>query len=209
MSDKPVLTEAQVREVTAAVAAAEKRTSGEIVPVILGRSDSYPAARWRFAIAFAGLAAFALVMAEPELHPIWYLWAQVPALALGYALGSVAGLQRAFLARAEMDEEVRQRALEAFHLHELRMTRERTSVLILISLLEHRVQILADSGISSKVPQEAWDQIVSRLVGRLRSGEMSAGLCAAITECGELLAREFPRGADDRNELPDHPRLGG
>jgi putative membrane protein len=202
-----ILTEAEAQAVTDAVTAAEANTSGEIVPVILPRSDSYPGARWRFAVTLAGLCAFASVMLLPDMHPIWHLWIEVPALAVGYALGSVGWLQRIFLARTEMDVEVRQRSIEAFHLHELHATRDRTGILIMISMLEHRVQILADSGINSKVKDGTWDAVVSRLTSRLRAGELVEGLCAAISECGEILSREFPPHVDDRNELSNHPRI--
>jgi putative membrane protein len=205
MRNRPVLTPEQMQVLTDAVSAAESKTSGEIVPVVLRRSDRYPGARWRCAIAFAGLCAFALVLSRPMLHPIWYLWVQVPALAIGYALGSIAGLQRVFLSSAEMDEETHQRAIEAFYLHGLNATRDRTGVLILVSLLEHRVRILADTGISSKVQQAVWDGVVGRLTERLRAGELCEGLARAIAECGEILAGEFPPRPDDRNELPDRP----
>lgn len=207
MGVSQVLNEAQVQAVTDAVTAAELGTSGEIVPVVLPRSDSYPGARWRFAVTFAGLCAFALVLFRPDLHPIWYLWVEVPAVALGYGVGSIGWLQRAFLARAEMDEEVRQRAVEAFQLHEMHATRDRTGVLILISLLEHRVVILADSGINSKVEPGVWEAIVVRLTTRLRAGKLVDGLCEAIGECGKILSIEFPPLADDRNELGNHPRI--
>jgi putative membrane protein len=207
MNGTTLLTQDQIRSLTDAVSAAERGTSGEIVPVVLHASDRYPGARWRCAIAFSGLCAFTLVLAMPLLHPIWYLWIQVPALAIGYALGSISWVQRKFLATVEMDEETHQRALEAFHLHGLHATRDRTGVLILVSMLERRVQILADSGINAKVAPSAWSGIVDRLTARIRGGELCEGLTHAIAECGELLAREFPSAPGDRNELPNHPRI--
>jgi putative membrane protein len=207
-SVRPILGLEQIETITAAVREAEARTSGQIVPVILRQSDQYPAARWRMATFAAAISAFVCVVARPALHPIWYLWAEVPAWALGYWLGAIPALQRWFLARAEMDEEVRQRALEAFRFEGLDRTRERTGVLILVSLFERRVQVLADRGISSQLPQQTWDRLVASLGHRIGQGELAEGLRAAITECGELLAARFPPRPGQANELSDRPRLG-
>jgi uncharacterized membrane protein len=40
---------------------------------------------------------------------------------------------------------------------------------------------------------------------RFRNGEWRAGALQAVTRAGELLARHFPAGASNPNELPDQP----
>ncbi len=204
---KPLLNPEQIAEVSLAVENAERGTSGEIVPVILERSDVYAGARWRMSVVLALTTGFILAVFFPQLHPIWIVWAQVPALFLGYLLGSIALFQRTVLAADEMDEEVKQRALEIFHLHKLHATRDRTGVLIFVSLLEHRVLVLADSGINSKVPSGTWDALVQKLIAQLKEGRTVDGLVAAIAECGSVLREHFPARDGDSNELPNRPIL--
>jgi putative membrane protein len=38
----------------------------------------------------------------------------------------------------------------------------------------------------------------------LGRGERAKGLTAAIEACGKLLAKHFPPGSEDPNELPNH-----
>ncbi|MCI0484623.1 MAG: hypothetical protein L0Y78_08575, partial [candidate division NC10 bacterium] len=80
-------------------------------------------------------------------------------------------------------------------------TRAHTGILILASLSEHRVEVLADRGINEKVQPGTWDEIVRMLSAGLKSGEACAAFCAAIERCGEILAAHFPWPPDDCDEL--------
>ena len=73
----------------------------------------------------------------------------------------------------------------------------------MISLFEHRVQVLADSGINAKVPPHTWDQIVDIIIDGLKNKRSAAAICQAIERCGELLQEHFPRKHDDTDELPN------
>ncbi|MCU0290980.1 MAG: hypothetical protein MUF10_03190 [Thermoanaerobaculaceae bacterium] len=197
-----------------AVGSAEGRTSGEIVPVVVARSDEYFGASWKAAT----LGALAAVAVAEALHlglGMWgvsELWIVLPA-AVGAALGFAAGvfvpwLRRLVISGEEMDREVRQRAVEAFVAHEVFATRERTGVLILVSLFEHRVVVLGDSGINARVQTGEWDEIVAGIVAGIKRGQPGQALVEAIGRCGELLHRQgVERRADDANELPDRLHL--
>ena len=80
---------------------------------------------------------------------------------------------------------------------------ERRWSALLVSLLEHRVQVLADSGINARVKPGTWDQVVEIVLAGIRQGDLCQGLCDAVDRCGEILAQEFPIQPDDVNELPD------
>ena len=117
-------------------------------------------------------------------------------------------MRRLVLSGEEMDREVRQRAVEAFVEHEVFATRERTGVLIFLSLFERRVVVLGDSGINARVKPGEWDGIVAGIVAGIKRGQPGQALVEAIGRCGELLQREgVERRADDANELPDRLHL--
>ena len=103
----------------------------------------------------------------------------------------------------EVDLEVREKALVSFVEQGLHETRDKTGILILISLFEHRVQVLADSGINAKVPENTWDEIVTIIVNGLKAGDTCNAICQAVERCGELLEEHFPRKHDDTDELPN------
>jgi len=94
-------------------------------------------------------------------------------------------------------------AREQFVEQGLHLTRERTGVLIFVSVAEHYVEIIADQGIDARVPPGTWDQAVAEFVERVRAGRIAEGFLAAIAVVGERLAEHFPRASDDVDELPN------
>jgi putative membrane protein len=203
------------RRIEEAVRAAEKTTSGEIVPVVVGQSSPFDEALWRAAAMGALLASLiaALLYGGSGAWGIdpW-LWIAAPALCgagLGFFLAAyLAPVKRALVSPHDIDREVRQRAAVAFLDREVFDTRERTGILIFLSLFERRVVILGDSGINARVQQSEWDAIVKDLAAGIKRGRSAEALIAAIGRCGELLTR---RGvaikSDDSDELPDRLQI--
>jgi putative membrane protein len=191
-----------------AVAVAESRTRGEIVPMIVRSSDAYAHLHVTGGIALA-VTAFAMGMVLwPRSHPSWFLMFELLGYVLGDLLFRIDGLKRLFLTHREMEAKVFDRALHAFYEHELHKTRESTGILILASLLERRVQILADRGIHEKVGEAEWRKAANVLTRALKEKRTADGFCEAIAVCGEVLARHFPATGENPNELPDRTILG-
>lgn len=92
-------------------------------------------------------------------------------------------------------------ALAEFYRLGMDKTRDRTGILLFIILVEKRFQILADTGINSKVEQETWDRIAAGLSDYFKNGAYLEGMVKTIQKMGEILARHFPKKADDTNEL--------
>ncbi len=195
------LTQSDRDRISQAVREAEKQTTGEIVPMIIAQSDDYPGARWRLAIVTALLFGFLAYLFLGDFDPSWILWAQIPGLYIGYWLGSFGAVLRPFLVSSKIDEEVHQRAVQAFFSRDLHGTKNRTGILIMASLLEHRVEILADTGINAKVSKDTWQGIVTDMLGRIKSDDLTEGFCTAVRECGEVLAKDFPGTHDNPNEI--------
>jgi len=195
------ITQAQRDKVSQAVLEAEKHTTGEIVPMIVAQSDDYSGARWRLAVTGALLAGFVAYFFLGEYDAVWILYAQIPGLYLGYALGNVRAILRPFMLEDKISEEVNQRALQAFYEHRLHHTKDKTAILIMVSLLEHRVEILADAGINEKVSKDTWQGIVGDMVAKIKTNDLAEGMCVAVRECGEILAKDFPGQHDNPDEV--------
>lgn len=195
------LTQSELDKISQAVLDAEKQTTGEIVPMIVAQSDDYPGARWRLAIVTALLFGFLAYLFLDDYDPSWILWVQIPGLYIGYWLGTFGRILRPFLDSAKVDEEVHQRALQAFFSREMHATKDRTGILIMVSLFEHRVEILADTGINAKVSKDTWQEIMADMIGRIKSDDLTEGFCIAVRECGEVLAKDFPGTHDNPDEI--------
>jgi putative membrane protein len=205
MRASELLDERGVAAITAAVQSAERATSGEIVPVVVERSDAYAELRFGAAalVAFAG-GALALAFA-PGLAP-WLVPTQLGVFAAGAWLFGRPALLRRLVPDDVVTRRVARAAALAFHEAGLVETRERTGILIYVSLLEHRVLVLADRGIHARVESGTWDAVVARIVGGIRENRAEAGLADGIRLCGEILSARFPSRPGDVNELPNAPR---
>ncbi len=196
--------EEEQARIEAVVRAAELRTSGEIVPLVVDAAYGYPRAE----IQGGGLLALAIAA-----NCSWWLfagslWIFLGVFLLGYwpcrlLLRRSPPLLRRLIHPAEIDAEVEERAKTAFLDHGLHRTREGTGILILICLFEHRVQVLADHGIHHAVPPETWQRVADLVTAGIRQGRTCDALCEAVTYCGDLLAEQFPPRRDDTDELPN------
>ncbi len=209
-------TENELKAIRAAVSDAEGKTSGEIVPFVIAASDAYSSAVWK-GTALGALAGPLVAEAVYLLGDLWGggmpLWIALPTAAggaAGFLIASFVPAVKRWLAGGEMlDLRTQQRARRAFLDEEVFRTRDRTGILLFLSLFEHRVVVLGDSGISRQVEQRHWDGIVQAAVGGIRDGRPGEALVQAIHQCGELLERYgVALQPGDTNELADDLRLG-
>jgi putative membrane protein len=211
-------TEEELASLRGAVKDAEGGTAGEIVVYVVPKSGSYEAVLWRGGAV--GLV-FGIVLST-AFALIWRAWGQgwlwSPAFSLALiAAGSLAG---AFLARAHgrffrlvagtalLETTAKRRARRAFMEEGVMETAARTGVLLFVSVMERRIEVLADKGITSRVPESSWTDIVEVMRGELRRGNLVAGLSEGILAVGKVLrASGVGASADDRNELGDDIRF--
>jgi len=216
------LSEPDHQRVSAAVAAAEAHTAGEIVTVVADRSDGYSdiALAWAALVAFTALSFYAL-------FPDFYLdlidrvtggwgteWSdsQVLALATLGALLKFCGtwllllwqpLRFWLIPGPVKSARARARAIDLFKVGAERRTHGRTGILIYLSMREHRAEIVADEAIAGKVAAETWGEAMAAMLAEIKQGRCADGMIAAVGKVGAVLAEHFPRAEDDTNELPD------
>lgn len=204
MIAKELFSEAEKQRIESAVQEAEKNTSGEIVPMVVDESYDYPRAE----ILGAGLFSLATAVSISWACFDESLWHFLWLFALCYfpfklLIRNLPALKRRLIHPLEIRTEVEEKAVVSFLDQGLHHTRDETGILILISLFERRVQVLADRGINAVVPINTWDGIVSSITDGIHRGDTCSALCAAIEHCGQLLEEHFPVKDDDTDELPN------
>ncbi|MGH7230367.1 MAG: TPM domain-containing protein [Nitrospiraceae bacterium] len=207
-----MFSEHDMAKIRDAVQTAEQRTRGEIVPMIVPASARYRES-WHLAGLLSALLVLTLLLAVEfgwspwgwtDHHPGWILVGVVGAYLLGSAIGTRAWCIRLLTPNERMAMKVRRRAEWAFYAHGLHRTREGTGILIMLSLLERRAQVLADRAIHERVPPGTWDELVTELLQGIHTGQSIPAMCRAIARCADLLAIHFPPSdKDNPNELPD------
>jgi putative membrane protein len=197
--------EARAR-VAEAVRRAEALSRGQIVPVVVEKSDPYPEARFRGAIGLAAIATGIVLALSSPLSLVELALLQLAAGIAGALAASWDPIERRLAGRRALEEAARARAMRAFHEHGLHRTEEGTGVLVFASLFEHQAVVLGDRGIHAKMGEGEWDRAVAALTAGLKAGDPAKGFVEAIALCGARLAEHFPRSGAARppvNELED------
>ncbi|HEX5258905.1 MAG TPA: TPM domain-containing protein [Sphingomicrobium sp.] len=216
------LSDTDREKVAAAIAAAEAKSSGEIVAVATPISDAYHdvALHWALVPLFAVLAwaawrPTALVWWYNFLFGGWYpdptqselltLLMVFAALKFTIALLILKWMPlRLFLTPgATKHRRVRRRAIAIFQAAAAGRTAGKTGILIYLSLAERRAEIIADEAILKVTDDHTWGEAMHALLEQVREGKVGEGICAAIERVGTVLSEHFPRSADDCNEIPD------
>lgn len=216
------LSETDHERVSAAVAAAEARSDGEIVTIVAPRSDAYHDVGLHYAVL---LMLFV---------PVWF--AVVPQGWIDWAVGAFLGwgaelsrplvmtymfvklalafllvwllfkwmkLRMALTPKGTKNRRVRRRAVELFRVAAERRTKGRTGILLYLSLLERRAEIVADEAIHSKVELEVWGEAMAALIAEVKAGRPGEGMARAVEKIGDVLAACLPASHENPNELPD------
>jgi putative membrane protein len=129
-------------------------------------------------------------------------------LATGWITDNVSALKRIFISKNRSAEMVREQAVQFFYEKGLHKTRDATGVFFFISLFEHKVWILADTGIYSRISQQELQVYATDMAQGIRQGGAAAILCREIAKLGEVLAEHFPARQDDENELSNGVIVG-
>ncbi|MBA2702899.1 MAG: hypothetical protein H0U60_03490 [Blastocatellia bacterium] len=185
----------------------EKRTDAELVLVVRARSQSYAAANYLFGalLAFAGLNF--LLFSPFTFHQFWVPIDIALLFVVGTYVSSRSNAIRRWLTRKSVrNESTRAGAAAMFYEAGIANTRAELGVLVYLSLLERRLELIADRGILKAVPALEWNQALFELhqAGKQPRPET---LRASLEKLGVLLAQYLPASAENRNELPDAPRF--
>jgi putative membrane protein len=216
------LSDADREKVSAAIAAAEAKSAGEIVAVATPISDAYHdvALHWALVPLFAVLAwaawrPTALVWwynelfggwsPDPTLSQLLTLLMVFAALKFTVALLILKWMPLRLLLTpgATKHRRVRRRAVAIFQAAAAGRTAGKTGILIYLSLAERRAEIVADESILKITDEHTWGEAMTALIANVREGKPGEGIVAAIERVGTVLAEHFPRSADDKNEIPD------
>jgi putative membrane protein len=216
------LTDADHQKVSAAIAAAEATTDGEIIAIATPLSDRYHdvGLHWALVPLFAVLAWAAWT---PSSLVWWYDfllggWQPQPTMsdlltllmffaALKFTIAVLIlkwmPLRLLLTPGATKHRRVRRRAVAIFQAAAAGRTADRTGVLIYLSMGERRAEIVADEAITKVTTPETWGEAMATLLADVRDGRPGDGICAAIQQIGIVLAEHFPKTADNPNEMPD------
>lgn len=189
--------------ISAAIRASEARTTGEIVCVLAETSSAHASGLPVLLAAIAALALPWLLMAFTAFSLQLILSLQILLFLALAAFFCLPRVRVALMPRAARRALAHRMAMEQFVSRGVARTRERTGILIFVSLAERYARIIADEGIASRVPQVEWQGAIDSLTAHMREKHIADGFITAIDRCGAVLATHFPATGPERSELPD------
>ncbi len=190
--------------ITAAICAAEEKTSGEFVTVVARYSDHYIflPLLWGAMIALL-LPGIFMLFSVPLSWVHTYQIQLAVFIALTALFLFVPELHLLLVPRRVKHSRASRLAKAQFYQQGVHMTKHHSGVLFFVSLAERYVEIVADRGIHEKIGEARWQEIVQLFVTHMQKGEVAEGFVVAIGACGTAMAEHYPREADDVNELSD------
>jgi uncharacterized membrane protein len=82
-------------------------------------------------------------------------------------------------------------------------TEERNGVLVFVAPASQTIAVIGDRDIHARCGDAFWTAVADAIRDEFRAGRFTDGIVSAVTRVGDELARHFPPGGEDRNELPD------
>jgi putative membrane protein len=187
-----------------AVAEIEGQSSAEVVVALRHSSGKYRHTDYLVG-TFAALSALCVFLYYPDPFDFTFLPLELCGC---FAMGAFASaftppLQRLLTSRELMAQNVHNAARALFVDRGITRTRARTGVLVYLSMLERRVEIVADTALDDEQLGAPWREAKARLAGVLAASPSLDAMIEALRALGPALSQGLPRGEDDVNELPD------
>lgn len=191
------------QRVRRAVEKIEGASGAELVVAIRKRSWRYRQAHYLcgFVVSLVLLSALLFL---PQSFPIvtWPLEI-VLAFGTGAVLCASAGpLERWLAGRRAMETQVARAAKEAFVDLGITRTRDRSGLLVYVSLAERLANVVADAGLTSAADKDGYREALAKIERAVARVDFD-GFVAALEQLEEPLALAVPRRHDDVNELAD------
>ncbi len=185
----------------------ERGTDVELVIVVRGRSANYAHADYLFGVVVA-LVVLVFLIFSPFPFPEFLVPIDV---AVAFVVAALISWKTNFLRRLFSREKFRKQAVRTaaaamFYEAGIANTNAEMGVIVYLSLLERRLELIADRGVLKRVPPQDWNREVFELheVGKTPDAK---SFQTAIEKFGKLLAEHVPATGENPNELPDKPRF--
>ncbi|HEY6230234.1 MAG TPA: hypothetical protein VIW64_03125 [Pyrinomonadaceae bacterium] len=185
----------------------ETTSDAEVVLIVRARSGSYRHADYLFGAALAFVGLLFLLFLPLDFHEYWVPIDVVLLFAGGAFLSSRSNwLRRLLTSETWRSAAVRQGAAAMFYEAGIANTSAEMGLLVYLSILERRLELIADRGILKGVNALEWNELVFELHEAGRKPEPQS-LQDGLQKLGGLLAKHLPASGENPNELPDAPRF--
>ncbi len=216
MKKEKILSEDSVLKIEDKIRDVEKTTSGEIVVAVTPASSRYLDIGISVSAFLSLLSAYICVRLIPQsgsdfissLYTNYLPEVMLSLFLIFFFIDNLVffifpSLKSLFLSKGRKDAEIHKKAEQIFYQNHLDRTLDKTGILILLSLLERRIYILADEGIVSRIGIEGLKSYAKVAAKNIKKNNAEKGILETIESFEKILKDEFPPRKNNPNELSD------
>ncbi|MCB9025558.1 MAG: TPM domain-containing protein [Bdellovibrionaceae bacterium] len=187
----------------------EKHTSGEVVPMVVKSSSTLGHVPYIVLLSLtlldviSGFWAFNLEANWAPL-PIIIVTHIIFILLLTLILSRFNFVQRQLTPKTDQSLQVENRAINEFYKHKIHHTKDKTGILIFISMMERMAVVIGDEKINEKLSPSDWKKVLDKILFELKSGKLKVGILKGLDESKNLLSLHFPIEKADKNEISNN-----
>jgi len=183
----------------------ERASTGEILTVIRSKSSNFIL----FRVIFSNLIAliFMYLFLNYYLHSLDYKFISqafglyLIIFCLFYYLLSFHFILKYLIPNRVKKHKCEKQATLEFFSNGVYKTKSKTGILIYISILEKEVIVIGDEGINLKIPNNSWDNLISKIVNGIKTNNLANGIIFGLKEADKLLKEHFPIKGEYINEI--------
>ncbi len=205
----PFIEEQSKERFRQAVESVENRSAAEVVVAVRPMSGDYRHVDLLVGaiLSYAGLA-FMLFIPSIEFSLLFIMAYSMLLFGIGVLVSaSLPPVRRALVSNKLLDKNTLDAGRADFYELGVGRTRDRSGILVYVSLLEKRCRLIPDIGITDALGKERWERLVQEADETLQKEGLrqrgAAALAKAVEDLGPILEKALPRRSDDINELPD------
>lgn len=187
---KKILNTTEEKSIETLIANLEEKTGAELTLAIFEQADPYPASYYRMAI-FPTLFWIVLIETFFHLSPVAMIAGILMSFLFLFYFGEKLGIKKYFLSKAEVKREVKEKACELFFTNGLIHTENKVGMILLISLLERKIELVVDQKIKEKISQATLDQMVHVISEKFKQHDYVSGLSESIHFIQEQILLTF------------------
>ena len=176
----------------------------EVVAMIKPKSGNYHDISF-FAGAIVLFLTYTFFMFAPPVFDVYLIYfLTVASFLVAYsAVEFIQPIKRILTGKKRKNKNTEIYARAIFQKGGIRHTKEKIGILIYVSLFEKKVEIIADRGAETSIPEEDWAKIDKGFQNIFNSSDLPAAFLNQIKSCKEIFSKYIPSSEDDINELPD------
>ena len=183
----------------------ETATGCELLLVVAKASDPYPAAPVRFGLVSAFVLLFVFSLLYEFQHAwIWPVSFFAVAILMTW-VGHFSWTKKLALSDWEIDRETREKSIECFHTLGTSRVSHKVTAMIMVSVLERRINVLVDEELKEKLSQDDLNSLVEMMKKHFKEGNMALGFVSSIETLEKKILTSYsgPVSQNKPSELLD------